>query len=258
LIKNIQLTDPHTVQAAMDPNFAAYSGAFGGWTAAHALSAALTHTDSQQPALSLTIDFIKGIREGQVQSIATIIGTTRSAKFIRVDTAQGANLCASSAVVLADKRQTQSIAAIAMPTCAAPETLKPLSLPMNQVTWFEQLDMRFAQGQLLKPNPRLQSLVWTKLKVPTPMSQTILAGLADASFPRIYFHFNAPTPIATVTMTVYFHASQTELENVGDDFVLVDAASNIATHGFFDQTVNIWARNGTLLATSTQVVRYDV
>ncbi len=258
MIANIELIGPHTAQAAMDPNFAAYSGAFGGWTAAHALSAALTHTDSQQPALSLTIDFIKGIRAGQVQSLATIIGATRSTKFIRVDTTQAGNLCASSSVVLANRRQTQAIAAVVMPECAAPETLQPLVLPMNQVTWFEQLDLRFAQGQLLKPSPQLRSLAWTKLKAPTPMSQTLLAGLADASFPRIYFHFGAPTPIATVSMTVYFHADASQLENVSDDFVLVDAASNVAVHGFFDQTVNIWARNGNLLATSTQVVRYDV
>jgi acyl-CoA thioesterase len=258
MLASFDVISPHAIQAPMDPNLAAFSGAFGGWTAAHALAAALTHGDGAQPVLSMTIDFTKGIREGDVQSSASVLAATRSTKFIRVDTTQAGHLCASSSVVLAQRRDTQAVSAVPMPTCAAPESLAPLALPDGPVTWFQQLDIRFAQGQPLKPSERMRSLAWTKLKKPNAMSECLLVALADASFPRIYFHFPKPSPIATVSMTVHFHASPSDLQAVGDDFVLIDAHSNIANHGFFDQAASLWARSGTLLATTTQVVRYDV
>jgi acyl-CoA thioesterase len=258
MLANFDLVSPHAIQAPMDPNLAAFSGAFGGWTAAHALTAALSHSDGAQPVLSMTINFTKGIREGDVQSSASVLAATRSTKFIRVDTTQAGHLCASSSVVLAQRRATQAVAATHMPTCAAPEALAPLALPHGPVTWFQQLDIRFAQGQPFKPSERMRSLAWTKLKNPNAMKEGLLVALADASFPRIYFHFPAPSPIATVSMTVHFHASPSDLQAVGDDFVLIDACSNQATQGFFDQAASLWSRNGTLLATTTQMVRYDV
>jgi acyl-CoA thioesterase len=258
MLANFDLVSPHAIQAPMDPNLAAFSGAFGGWTAAHALTAAMRHSDGAQPVLSMTIDFTKGIREGDVLSSASLLAATRSTKFIRVDTTQAGQVCASSSVVLAQRRTTQAVAATPMPTCAAPEALAPLALPHGPVTWFQQLDIRFAQGQPFKPSERMRSLAWTKLKIPNAMNECLLVALADASFPRIYFHFPAPSPIATVSMTVHFHASPSDLQAVGEDFVLIDAHSNKATQGFFDQAASLWSRNGTLLATTTQMVRYDV
>jgi acyl-CoA thioesterase len=193
-----------------------------------------------------------------VLSSASLLAATRSTKFIRVDTTQAGQVCASSSVVLAQRRTTQAVAATPMPTCAAPEALAPLALPHGPVTWFQQLDIRFAQGQPFKPSERMRSLAWTKLKIPNAMNECLLVALADASFPRIYFHFPAPSPIATVSMTVHFHASPSDLQAVGEDFVLIDAHSNKATQGFFDQAASLWSRNGTLLATTTQMVRYDV
>ena len=52
--------------------------------------------------------------------------------------------------------------------------------------------------------------------------------------------------------------AEATLQDALADFVLVEAAGQIARHGFFDQQVRIWSGAGSLLATSTQLARYDV
>jgi acyl-CoA thioesterase len=57
-------------------------------------------------------------------------------------------------------------------------------------------------------------------------------------------------------MTVYFHADVHALQAVGNDFVLAQARAQEYRGGFFDQTAQLWARDGTMLATTHQLVYY--
>jgi acyl-CoA thioesterase len=57
-------------------------------------------------------------------------------------------------------------------------------------------------------------------------------------------------------MTTYFHADQEQLDAVGTDFVLGIAHANRFSGGYFDQSAQLWTRDGALLATTHQIVYF--
>jgi acyl-CoA thioesterase len=57
-------------------------------------------------------------------------------------------------------------------------------------------------------------------------------------------------------MTVYFHATGAELAAAGDGHVLGQAQGQGFTRGYFDHAGQLWAEDGTLLATTHQVVYF--
>jgi acyl-coenzyme A thioesterase PaaI-like protein len=266
------------LRAPTDPGFAVMRGAFGGWTAAHAVVAAQRLAAREAAGadaatlsplfplfpLSLSIDYLRGVSEGMVSSRPSVVHATRSTQFIRVQTWSGEQLCANSSVVLARRRETDRLVSLPAPDAPAPETLAALPpMPLATtgpmpVTWIERYDMRPVDGRMFKNNPGMRSLMWSRLKQEHALDHAALAALVDANFPRIFFHYGAPSPIATVTMSVHFHAGPDDLAAVGSDFVLMEAFNRVARDGFFDQQVHIWSRAGVLLATSSQLVWFDV
>jgi acyl-CoA thioesterase len=248
---------PGVVEAPMEPGWAAFRGAFGGWTAAHALLAARRLAPGLPPA-SLSIDYLTGIGPGMVRSSASLAHQTRSTRFVQVTTSQEDTPRALASVVLAARRPTARVEAVPPPDCAPPEALPRLQLGDSPVTWAERFDLRIAEGRLLQPNRRMRSRTWTRLEDSSPDPYATVAVLADASLPRIFFHFDRIVPIATVTMSVHFHATGDELAGALAGAVLLDASAQAAWDGFYDQQVRAWSREGALLATSTQLVRYDL
>ncbi|MBP6850306.1 MAG: thioesterase family protein, partial [Rhodoferax sp.] len=58
------------------------------------------------------------------------------------------------------------------------------------------------------------------------------------------------------SMTVYFHADDAMLREVGDGYVLGQARAHAFLGGFHDQSAQLWSLSGKLLATSMQMVYY--
>lgn len=251
-----------TLTAPSDPGYFAFKGAFGGWTLAHAMTAAIgpqaKFTDDAAIPLTATIDFLRGIGEGPVISAPQVTSETKSARFFRITTSHADNVCASTSFIVSRRRPTDHVAAQAMPECALPESLPAAQFPPTPNTWLGQFEMRIAEGKPLKPNPHMRSLFWTKFRDGAPLDFFRLAALADASLPRIFFHYPELSPISTVTMTVHFHASAADLNAIASDFVLIESSSQIARSGFYDQCVRLWSRSGNLLATSTQMAWFNV
>jgi acyl-CoA thioesterase len=247
-----------SLHAPMAREFAAFSGAFGGWTAAHAILAAQRQSQPGMEPLSMSMEFFQGMKEGIVTSQAATLHQTRNTNFMAVKTTQSDTLCAHSSVVLSKRRNTARAEGINIPTCSAPEATQLLEIDPGPNTWLRSFEMRCAEGRLLRVNPMMRSLTWTKLRSANPNPYATLAALADASIPRIFYHFSEVSPIATITMSVHFHGAANELQSHLQDYVLIESSGQIATDGFFDQLVRMWSRSGRLLGTSTQLARYDI
>ena len=80
--------------------------------------------------------------------------------------------------------------------------------------------------------------------------------MADVFFPRVWRRRAVMTPVGTVSMTVYFHASRAELAATGEGYLLGQARSQSFFNGFFDQSAELWNEAGHLLATTHQIVYY--
>jgi hypothetical protein len=63
----------------------------------------------------------------------------------------------------------------------------------------------------------------------------------------------AMVPAGTVTMTVHFHASASEIAAQGPAPVLGIVDAHTFTRNFGDQIAQIWSSQGRLLATTTQM-----
>lgn len=77
---------------------------------------------------------------------------------------------------------------------------------------------------------------------------------ADTPFPRTMIKYGELQMTATVSLSVYFHASADGIAAAASDFVMIDIDANRFSGGFFDQREHVWSRAGTLFATSEQIV----
>ncbi len=59
-----------------------------------------------------------------------------------------------------------------------------------------------------------------------------------------------------MTMSVYFHATEKEIQAIGDDYILNEAVATRGADSTSGQQVRMWSRNGDLVATSEQLCWY--
>jgi hypothetical protein len=131
-------------------------------------------------------------------------------------------------------------------------------------SWVKRYDMRLIQGGIPplisieneKAFVNSVSLQWIRDEPQRPLDFLSLTAICDTFFPRIYIRRNQLVPAGTVSFTVYFHADDTTLSANGDKEVLGHARANRFYNNYFDQTAEVWTRDGVLLATSCQVVYF--
>jgi acyl-CoA thioesterase len=83
-----------------------------------------------------------------------------------------------------------------------------------------------------------------------------LAALCDVFYPRVFQRLGGVVPAGTISLTTYFHADQQQLHALGGDYVLASADANRFSRGHFDQSAQVWTRDGALLATTHQIVYF--
>jgi acyl-CoA thioesterase len=101
--------------------------------------------------------------------------------------------------------------------------------------------------------PDTHTMSWVREMSGRPVDPLQLAFLSDVYAPRIFLKSKAPRPSSTVTMSVYFHATEAELTEVGDDYLLSDVTGTRAEHSTVGSQVRLWSPRGALLATSEQL-----
>ena len=57
-------------------------------------------------------------------------------------------------------------------------------------------------------------------------------------------------------VNLFDHAERGELADQGDDYLLATARAQGFSHGYFDQTAQLWSRSGELLAIGHQFVYF--
>lgn len=89
-----------------------------------------------------------------------------------------------------------------------------------------------------------------------PLDYPALTALCDVFYPRVFLRRGQMLPAGTISFTVYFHADAAALQRQEADYVLATARAQRFTGGFFDQTAQLWGRDGTLLAVTHQLVYF--
>tara|TARA_R110002051_G_scaffold32382_1_gene72821 strand:+ start:137095 stop:137910 length:816 start_codon:yes stop_codon:yes gene_type:complete len=241
---------------AATPHFKNIIGPYGGWSAAILAKAMIEAAGPEMELVSITTDFLAGAREGPVTLDVVCDRGGKNTQFWHVDlTAAGDAGPSNRAMgILSRRRETVAWTEGERPEAPAPEDCVRADLPM---AWSRTVEMRPTRSPpFAKGDGCTHSLAWIRLDPARPLDAVALVALADTPTPRLFHVIGEFDMVATVSMTVYLHASPEDYAAVGTDYMLIEAHAARGGRGFYDQHARIWSRDGRLLATTQQIVWY--
>lgn len=250
--------DPRHWQGRTSAAYANMVGPFGGTTAATLLAAVLAEHDLLGEPVALTVNFAAPVADGPFTVVTRALRTNRSTQHWFVEMIQEDATVASATAVTALRRETWGETDADFPQVPPPGELAP-PRPAKRPPWTRYYDMRFVDGEPWGEGSGghpSRSRLWMRDEPPRPLDFLSLAALCDVFLPRIFVRRPKLVPIGTVSMTTYFHATGEDLKTVGSEHVLGVAQANHFGRGYFDQSAEVWANSGVLLASTHQVVYY--
>jgi len=246
-------------QGHTSPAYSNMIGPFGGVTAAQALNAVLQHPKRLGEPVAFTVNFATALADGPFLVQARAVRTNRSTQHWIVEVRQGDETVLTATAVTALRRDTWSVCEVPMPEVARAQDVPAGEL--GRVEWPRRYEMRFVAGMLPiawdgAESKDSRTLMWVRDNPPRPLDFASPTALSDVFFPRIWLRRASFVPIGTMSMTVYFHADQAQLQATGTGFLLAQAQAQAFHSGYFDQTAQLWNEAGELLVTTHQVVYY--
>ncbi len=253
-----EVVDDNVVRGQTQPEWANMVGPFGGVTAAAILHAIDVHPNRFGEPVALTVNFAAPIADGAFDISRRAARTNRTNQHWIVELSQDGEVKTTATAVFGNRRDTWSDTEAAIPVVPAPNEI-PRTNHTNLPTWVEMYDMRFAEGSFsggeIQTGPASVSTLWVRDVAQRGIDFAALTALSDIFFPRIFLR-RGMVPSGTVSMTTYFHADGRYLAALGNDYVLGTAHANRFDRGFFDQSAQLWSRDGALLATAYQIVYF--
>lgn len=257
---------PHTFVGHTSAAYWNMVGPYGGITAAVLVQAITDHPARLGDIALLTVNYASGVAAGAFDVTATPVRTNRSTQHWVLSLSQRSASGEPEAVVVitatamtALRRATWQTNDLPMPAVAAPAAW-PATDMQGAMAWLDRYDMRFVCGQVpavwTGEGRDSLSRLWVRDAQPRALDFASLAALADVFYPRVWLRRATRVPAGTVSMTIYFHASAEQLAENGTGYLLAQAQGQAFRHGFFDQSAQLWREDGTLMATSHQLVYF--
>lgn len=247
-------------RGATSPHYANRVGPYGGWIAALLMKAILDQQPGGEP-LSLTVTFLGGCQDGPLDGSCRLLRRSRTNEHWTAEFAdQTGTLIAHGVATFGVRRPTMELGIPQPP----PAAISPADAPPRPnfgdsgPGFFRSYDYRQFVGKPFRVNDTADSRGWLKDADGRPLDYVSLAAAADAPMPRVFLRTTKPSGIATMTMSVYFHATPEAIAEAGGDYILIDSGMRIGRAGFHDQTASLWTASGKLLATTEQIVWYNI
>lgn len=234
-------------------------GPFGGITSAVVVKALTEHPALLGDPLALTVNFAGPIADGEFDIALRPTRTNRSTQHWSVQITQNDAVVTTGSAVTGLRRDSWGSDEAPMPTAPTAEDLPQAAFPAG-VNWVNNYDMRWIQGAVPEPttgeSDDSTTTMWVRDHPPRPLDHVSLASMADTFFPRIFLRQGDWVIAGTVTLSTYFIATTEQIAAQATDHVLATARTHRFHQGYHDQTAQLWGRDGTLLATSSQLVYF--
>ena len=235
-----------------------FSGAFGGWAVAVAVSAVNRSAGARGDLASVNAVFPDALGRAPLSVRPRKIRERARTDFWRVEfldhAEPGAPLFAAD-IVMTEPRGASLTYHAAVPVVEdlpAPETLPRFPMPGGP-QWLADYDQRLVSGRPFRKADRPVSLSWLREADGRPLDAVGLAAISDTYMPRVFFVDTAMHMGSTVSYSLNLFANAAELSAVGDDFLLMEADAAVIANGAYDQRGVIRARDGRVLAVTNQV-----
>lgn len=240
------------------PEWANMVGPFGGITAAVMLHAVEAHPDRIGEPLALTVNYAAPIADGDFDVTLRAARTNRTNQHWIVELSQGDVVKTTATAIFAVRRESWADTEGHPPSAPAPQQVP--AVDPGFVRWTSLYDTRYVEGAMPAkgggPSASSTSTLWVRDGAGRPVDYPALAALCDIFYPRVFLRRGAFVPSGTISLTTYFHADQSQLDAVRNDFVLATAHANRFSRGYFDQSAKVWTADGELLATTHQIVYF--
>lgn len=246
---------PTLFDVANTPEYQNPFGVFGGWVGAVLTKAAEQSDAFRGSVRTVQVSYLAGPKGDTLQLETNLLRRGGKTDFWRATLSAGDDIFAVADIVAAEHRPTDLVYDASMPDIAAPETL-PKMAPHGSggPKWIRHFDQRMAKGVPFKKNDSPEAMVWIRETDGRPLDRMGLVALLDTPMPRSFYLSDRPAPGSTIAMSTYIYASEEQLATVGNDFVLLRIDGSATRDGMADQRVELWSREGIVLATSNQMV----
>ena len=242
-------------KARVHPKFKNTHDPYGGWSAAVLARAMLQCTRPGMELVSITTDFLSAAPDGPLHVTVYSDRSGRGTEFWRAGlAAEGSDVLFNRATaVVGRRRETTEWVQDDCPEAPPPERCTRIEVPL---AWSQVIEIRPAVNHPFSGNGDTRSSAWVRFTAERPLDSTALVALADTPMPRLFYVIGRQVRVATVSMTVYLHATKTDYDECGPDYLLIDCRGARGGRGFYDQHATIWSRSGRLMATTQQIVWY--
>ena len=244
-----------TYEGQVHPAFKNINDPYGGWTAAILAKSIIDTCESDLELVSLTTDYLSVPSGVTVQIDVDSDRSGRGTEFWRAVLAgrTDTNPTNRAIAILARRRDTLEWIEGVRPDVPPPEICQTIDLPM---AWRRVIEIRPTMDPPMSMSADTHYSTWVRFTPGRDLDSVGLVALADTPMPRLFQVIGRQEAVATVSMTVYLHATSADYAAVGDDYLLVDSRGARGGRGFYDQHATIWSRDGRLLVTTQQVVWY--
>jgi len=246
---------------ATHPAYANMAGPFGGVTAAALLNAVLVDPRRVADPIALTVNFCGPIADGEFEIETRLQRGGKTTQHWSMELRQNGMVCTTASAVCGARKPVWSHYPVKGPT-APPLNGVPEMSKAGGPQWTRRYSFRFVEGGL-DNFPRTDGLIRSARTLAyiqdmpeRPLDFVSLAALSDAFFVRIMHARGTFQPMATVSLTSYFHADAEELAAIGATLLLGEADAAIFHNGFGDQTSALWTPDGRLVANGVQITWY--
>ncbi len=246
---------------ATHPAYANMAGPFGGATAATLLNAVMLDPRRLADPIALTVNFCGAVADGAYGIETRLQRGGKTTQHWSIELTQNGAVAATASVVCGARKPVWSHYPVKGPSAPPRESVPEMPNGFRP-EWVRRYSFRFLEGGLdnyprndgLIHSPR--TLAYIQDAPERPLDFLSLAALSDAFFVRIMHARGTFQPMATVSLTSYFHVGADELAALGATPLLGEADAAIFHNGFADQSCALWTPSGRLLANGVQITWY--
>ena len=243
-----------SVHAHIDESWMQGRTAYGGISAAVALSASMTRHRVEWPLRSAQISFV-GPVGGDCRVATRVLRHSKSSLFVSAEVMSEAGFGTAALFVFSAERDSHiDHDRLTMPTVPPPESLEPVREHKARPAFTRHFDMRPVTGPRFAHGlNHAHFLAWVRF-IEEPQSHAgtaALLALGDALPPSAMALFRRFGPVSTTNWMVNMLTATPQTK---DGWWLLSAKSDYARAGFSAQNMMLWNRAGQVIAHCSQGV----
>jgi acyl-CoA thioesterase len=238
----------------VSPDWFVFTGPNGGYLASLLLRAlVLRLADPERMARSLTVHYLRPPSSGPAVVRTSVVRVGRSLATLTGTLEQEGVPVALAVAAFSRARPSLSFCDLSMPAVPGVSVADRPAVPVELLPPIaRRFEYRPVTPQtLFAGGDRAEMTTWLRLAEPRPVDPVLLATIADAAPPAIFYKAASPVVATTIDLTVHFRADSSVPP--GDGWCLAAFRSCVGVDGFVEEDGEVWSEDGRLLAQSRQL-----